>query len=85
MYNELRSKDVVCRKTHQCVWCAEPINKGDRARYRAYLSEGDFMDDWMHPECASAMADFGSECGEDFTFDPGDFARGSSIPRWEEP
>ena len=76
-YTELTSKPVICRKAHMCAWCAERLNRGETAQYRSYVYEGDFGNDWMHPECDKACTEVGLIEG-DFTFSPGDYPRGST-------
>lgn len=77
-YSEIKNKPVrAVRKPHRCAWCAERVEKGESAQYRAYVFDGDFGSDWMHPECADAMARYPDqgELGDGWC--PGDFARGS--------
>lgn len=81
-YREIENKDVVVRKHHRCVWCAETIPKDETARYRAYIFDGDMTWDWMHPECYQAMLASPSEVYCD-GFMPGDFERGISLTTQE--
>lgn len=76
-YSEIRNKPVVVRKSHRCAWCAERINAGEPAQYRAYVFDGDFNADWMHPECRDAMARYPDQTDLMDGWSPGDFARGS--------
>lgn len=74
-YREIRNEEVTVRKQHRCGWCSESITKGERARYRTYVFDGDFTSDWMHLECYSAMG----ESRNDVICEgwmPGDFERG---------
>ena len=75
MYVELQNKTVKTKVPHRCMWCAERIDKGNFAVYRVYVYEGEFDNDWMHPECATAMRDL-SAGDSNFTFQPGEFIRG---------
>lgn len=75
MYDSIQSKQVKTRKTHWCCWCGDQIIKGRLAQYRAYKFEGDFNNDWMHPECFDAME---SIDGGIFEFNTGDYHRGST-------
>ena len=77
VYKEIRSKAVKVRKNHVCAWCAELINPGESAQYRAYVFDGDFQTDWMHPECADAMHRYPDQYVLGDGWCPGDFARGS--------
>jgi len=82
MYEELKSKDVRCRKPHRCEWCDERINAGEPAHYRAYKFEGDFMYGHSHPECWEAMGELLSSpyWNAEDTWTPGDWLRGSTEP-----
>lgn len=43
-------------KPHRCVWCGEPINKGETYSYQAGLFDGEFQSNHYHPECWEATA-----------------------------
>ena len=79
-YAELTNKTVTVRKPHQCVWCGETIE--GQAQYRAYVFDGDFNSDYMHPECYEAMLNSDSEYLED-GFDPLGYTRGREA-EWED-
>lgn len=51
----LKEKLVITRKPHRCAWCGEKIDAGENAQYRAFIWEGDFGTDYMHPECYEAL------------------------------
>lgn len=53
--NELHSNQVITRRSHQCEWCEQIINTGDKAQSRAYIFDGEFTFGWQHPECFGAM------------------------------
>ncbi len=75
-YEELSNKQVTCRKNYSCGWCAQAVNKGERAQARSYKFFGDMVSDHMHPECYEAMLTLpNDECQDGWT--PGDFPRGS--------
>jgi hypothetical protein len=74
-YTELRSKDVKVRKPRGCEWCAERINAGESAHYRAYVFEGDFMTGYMHPECHQDMLAYPDTRDLADGWTPGDFDR----------
>lgn len=76
-YSEIQNRQVTVRKPHRCVWCAERINAGEPAQYRAYKFDGDLGSDWMHPECYGAMQRFPDQTDLMDGWTPGDFARGS--------
>ncbi len=77
MYHEFECKEVTCRKPHRCEWCNEPIAKGERAQYRAYVWEDGPMSGWMHFECWDAMHELPTRDLMD-GWTPGDFERGST-------
>lgn len=78
MYQEIRSDEVKCRKSHACEWCGELINVGEKAFSRAYMWEGDFHSDYMHPECVQGMRKSDREEMMD-GFKPGNQLRGDVI------
>ena len=78
MYEEIQRKEVKCRKSHFCSWCAGHIPAGNYAAYRAYVWNGDFHNDWMHDDCDRAMRAIDpSDFPDGWT--PGDFERGSTV------
>jgi hypothetical protein len=81
MYRELRDSIVICRQPHECGWCAEKIDKGERAHFRSYVwsgRPGEIVSDWMHPECWNAMIE--QEYDPEDGWMPGDYRRGSNEP-----
>lgn len=76
-YRELSNKEVTARKQHQCGWCAERIEKGDRAQARKYVWEGDISSDHMHPECYVAMETYKPQSDLWDGWMPGQFQRGT--------
>ena len=52
---ELLATDVVCRKSHRCIWCGETISVGDIVPFRKYVYDGEMCNDHYHPECLDAM------------------------------
>jgi hypothetical protein len=64
-----------CYLPHTCVWCGEKIDSKQPAINRAYIFEGDFNCDYLHPECNNALVNTPNlEDG----FGIGQFKRGSS-------
>ena len=47
------------RKSHQCTWCAEPINKGDTYTHQTGVYDGSWYTSKMHSECFEAMCEDG--------------------------
>lgn len=74
-YEEFTNKEVKVNKEHQCCWCAEIIEKHNKAQYREYKFHGVFNRDYMHPECYKALAL--EDCDSvDEGWSPGDYPRG---------
>ena len=80
MVTELRTKEVITRKPHQCEWCGEQIAKGEKAQARGYVNDGDMVSSHQHPECYQAMQGVDNWELEEGWF-PGDYMRGSDEPR----
>jgi hypothetical protein len=74
-YSEIKNVELTVRKNHRCVWCAETILARQLAQFRVYVFDGEFTNDWMHPECYAAMLASPSEAYCD-GFMPGDYERG---------
>jgi len=72
--DSLQDKKVICRKNHQCGWCGETIKSGDKAQYRAYVYNGDFVSEWEHPECYQEMCT-SDRIDLENGWTPGDFER----------
>ncbi len=72
----LQCKEVNQRKEHRCEWCAEMIT--EKAVYRAYVMDGDFVTGYQHIECFDAMVQTDID---DDGFSEGFFQRGSSEPK----
>jgi hypothetical protein len=83
-YTELSSRSVTVRANKSCAWCAHRINTGERAQYRAYKFDGDFVTDWMHPECNEAMKNFPDQISLMDGWIPGDFPRPMSRPSQQQ-
>lgn len=72
MYTELKVKTVITKKPHTCSWCDVQIVKGSFSVYRAYIYDGSFRHDWMHPWCADEISQLDWAAGDGFS--PGEFA-----------
>ena len=79
--NTLQDKEVHTRKEHRCEWCGEMIETGSKARYRAYVFDGDFTSEHMHPECYAAM--FEIDWNYEEGFEQHSFVRGTSMRKDE--
>ena len=75
-YREIESKEVKLRKPCFCNWCGEKMLVGDKAQSRAYVFEGDFNRDKVHPECFKAMQKYPWN-DNDGEFEPHEFKRGT--------
>jgi len=82
-YTNLSTTIRTSQKRRQCVWCGESIQKGSKYTTHVYMYDSDFMYDSMHNECNKASIKVGEIEGE-FSFNLGDYSRGSTKPRWEE-
>lgn len=80
MIDILTDKQVKCRKLHRCVWCGEMIGIGELAQYRAYKFDGEFMTDYMHPECMEACTE--SDIDSDEGFEPFYSKRGQILDEY---
>lgn len=61
MYQNLTNKDVIARKEHQCDWCRQKINKGEKYNYQTFIFDGDFCQWHSHLTChrvVSAIWDY---------------------------
>lgn len=57
-FREVSSKEVVCRKNHECQYCKGVVLKGDRALYRVYTVDGHFHRDHTHLKCVDLMGSY---------------------------
>lgn len=53
------------RKPHECIWCGQPIEKGQKYFREVGINDGDFQDNPFHPECVEACAEELRESYED--------------------
>ena len=72
----LQEKPVKVRKEHKCIWCGGVIWFKETAIYRVYIFEGNFMRDYLHPECFDAMNKY-EWYDSDNGFDPYSFIKGT--------
>jgi hypothetical protein len=56
-YNEHEYRKAI--KSHQCTYCAELINKGDRYVFQKGNWDGRWFETKMHEECFDDMCEFG--------------------------
>ena len=74
-------KIVECRKFHLCVWCGEEIQNGEKAYYRVYIFDGEFMTDYLHIECHDAT--YKADVDPDEGFYPYSYSRGTHMLKEE--
>ena len=72
-YELISRTEPKARKPYVCIWCNDPIVKGDKYVHEVSKYEGNLQDHHWHPECESAGRRYFSESEE---FDPGSFERG---------
>ena len=81
---ELRSKYIVGRKSHPCVWCGEKIKVGEESKYRVYISRRSLRAEYAHLECEGAQDEYMKE-SDIYTieegYEEGFFKRGTTEPR----
>lgn len=79
---ELREPiEVKPRKRHQCEWCGEAIEKGERCISRSYIFDGEIQSEWQHVECYAACSEVLSSSTGPIDWMPGEFKRGTSEER----
>lgn len=81
-YSELKNKSVKCRKEHVCCWCGARIEVGENAQNRSYVFDGNFNNDYLHPDCNDAMIDTDNHYLED-GWEFGMFNRGQRAEEFE--
>lgn len=50
-YEHISDTVRTAKKQHRCVWCGEPIERGEKYHYCVYRFDGVFNADKIHPEC----------------------------------
>jgi hypothetical protein len=53
------------RKAYRCIWCVEPIGKGEVHVHEVSKFDGELQDHRWHPECQDAARTHFRETGED--------------------
>ena len=69
------------RKRRQCDWCGEMIDIGQPYDSYRFALSGDAGTVRMHPECFAASGEVAKQEGVWFSWDFGDFRRGSTEQR----
>lgn len=66
------------RKEHVCIWCGQPIVKGERYLDENVLGDNTVNNQKWHNECVHAAHEYYTTWGMyDDTFEPYSFKRGS--------
>ena len=76
-YELISQTKPVARTYHPCIWCHEPIVKGEKHIHEVGKFEGDFQDHRWHPECMKAFMDGYNE-NDGGEFEPHAHNRGTS-------
>jgi hypothetical protein len=63
-YRLLAESFPVARKQHRCIWCGEPILRGEKYRHERSVYNGEMQDHKWHLECDADFA-------EGLKYDPG--------------
>jgi hypothetical protein len=82
MYEDIddSGREVTVRKDHECEWCDEWIEKGERSVIRKYKMDGAYHSARMHPECRQALqGSVRDNGGFDVYFRPGAQKRGQKL------
>ena len=77
----LSTERPTARKEYCCIWCNDPILKGEKHEKVAGIHEGEFQSNRFHPECFKAMQAFFAEERFEDDFSPHSFKRGTTEER----
>lgn len=75
-WTHLSTSHPIARKEYRCIWCSEPILKGEKHVIISGIGDGDFQSNRFHAECYKASQLYFQTTFDDF-FDPYEFKRGS--------
>jgi len=76
----ISSKTITKRKPDSCIWCGEPIARGESCLEVVSAEDGEIGTCYWHPECDDAcqkMMQRDRTWGE--PFEPYEFARGTNL------
>ena len=77
-YTNIRTTTPKARKAYRCIWCYEPIEKGERHTHDVGTFDHRLQDIRFHPECFNALQESLVDSWDD-EFSPGDNPRGSAL------
>jgi hypothetical protein len=64
-YEPIAISTQVANKSYRCIWCGEPIKKGDTYTRDKCVFDGEFQANRYHPECFAYMQKYAKEEGVD--------------------
>lgn len=70
----LSQTESIARKEHDCIWCREKIQVGEKYSKQTGVFEGDFQANKFHPECLEVSFIY---CKHEPEFEPHGYKRGS--------
>ena len=76
-YSLIAMDDRIAKKQHDCIWCPEKIQIGEKYKDERSNYGGEFQHHHWHPECHEAFLALFHETGEDEIY-PHESKRGSS-------
>ena len=68
-YQLISNETRQARKPHQCIWCGEPINVGEKYEHERSVYGGDPQSNDWHPECSAVLNELCAG-GDEVEFDP---------------
>ncbi len=80
----LGSHEPVARKQHECWWCGETIEKGERYARWTWAEDGVLSSVKCHLECRDAWNTLAQEEGGEAYVECGEFKRGCLCQRGDE-
>jgi hypothetical protein len=70
-YRLIREEERKARKPHSCIWCAQPIQVGERYVFERSVYEDRMQNHHWHPECLEDMHAVASHEGGPVEWTPG--------------
>lgn len=61
----LDDRDIRVRKRHQCSWCWEMIEPGERCHVQTQVDAGEICHVYTHPECVAPEHAWARVYGDD--------------------
>lgn len=76
MYQSLTNKDIFARKEHQCDWCGQKIEKGEKYNYQTFIFDGKFCNWYSHLPCSRVVDAIWDYCDPDEGMGSDEFCQG---------